>query len=375
MNITFLGGMNCIGGNKFLLEDKDTRIFLDFGQSFNLLEDYFSDWLRPRSRFGLRDYFALDLVKYIPGLYNEKALEPCEEEWEESNFQGVFISHVHMDHTKQLEWLDEKIPVYLGETTLNILDSWSKTSKISFGDHPFNIFHTGDVIKINDWEIRPIHVDHSVPAAYGYIIYTPECTIGYTGDYRIHGPWKHLSLDLIKRMEEAELDLFNEQGFGPAFGRVLLSAIYTLIEAGYPPEAVLVELYMSNEMSYTYKKMAEIGLIKQVDFHSQTSQYGAMSRGIRYRNIPLKTIMHAILKDIQDGSFTKEWEKKITKLKFKAIKFFATKQKVNKLEQQVRKNLGLKRFNIYEEEPPTEEELKKMEDISEELKKFEIFYE
>jgi len=175
--------------------------------------------------------------------------------------------------------------------------------------------------------------------------------------------------------EEAELDLFNEQGFGPAFGRVLLSAIYTLIEAGYPPEAVLVELYMSNEMSYTYKKMAEIGLIKQVDFHSQTSQYGAMSRGIRYRKIPLKTIMHAVLKDIQDGSFTKEWEKKITKMKFKAIKFFATKQKVNKLEQEVRKNLGLKLYNVYEEEPPTEEELKKMEDISEELKKFEIFYE
>jgi ketol-acid reductoisomerase len=175
--------------------------------------------------------------------------------------------------------------------------------------------------------------------------------------------------------QEAELDLFNEQGFGPAFGRVLLSAIYTLIEAGYPPEAVLVELYMSNEMSYTYKKMAEVGLIKQVDFHSQTSQYGAMSRGIRYRKIPLKIIMHSVLKDIQDGSFTSEWEKKLTKLKFKAIKFFATKQKVNKLEQEVRKNLGLKIFNIYEEESPTEEELEKMEEISEELKKFELFYE
>jgi ketol-acid reductoisomerase len=100
-----------------------------------------------------------------------------------------------------------------------------------------------------------------------------------------------------------------------------------------------------------------------------------MSRGIRYRKIPLKIIMHSVLKDIQDGSFTSEWEKKLTKLKFKAIKFFATKQKVNKLEQEVRKNLGLKIFNIYEEESPTEEELEKLEEISEELKKFELFYE
>jgi ketol-acid reductoisomerase len=175
--------------------------------------------------------------------------------------------------------------------------------------------------------------------------------------------------------QEAELDLFNEQGFGPAFGRVLLSAIYTLIEAGYPPEAVLVELYISNEMSYTYKKMAEIGLIKQVDYHSQTSQYGAMSRGIRYRKIPLKPIMKEVLEDIQTGSFTEEWEKSITKLKFKAIKFFATKQKINKLERQVRKSLSLKEYDIYEEDSPTEIEMQQLNDMSEELELFKEFYE
>ncbi|MHA1112158.1 MAG: NAD(P)-binding domain-containing protein, partial [Promethearchaeota archaeon] len=39
--------------------------------------------------------------------------------------------------------------------------------------------------------------------------------------------------------QEAQLDLFNEQAFGPAFGRVLLTAISTLINNGLPPEAVL----------------------------------------------------------------------------------------------------------------------------------------
>lgn len=175
--------------------------------------------------------------------------------------------------------------------------------------------------------------------------------------------------------QEAELDLFNEQGFGPAFGRVLLTAIYTLIDAGYPPEAVLVELYMSNEMSYTYKKMAEIGLIKQVNYHSQTSQYGAMSRGIKYRNIPIKPIMQKVLQDIQSGSFTKEWEKPLTKIKFKVIKFFATKQRINKIEQKVRKNLALKLYDIYNGVAPTEEERNKLKEISEELKLFEQYYE
>lgn len=180
---------------------------------------------------------------------------------------------------------------------------------------------------------------------------------------------------MLSFKQEAELDLFNEQGFGPAFGRVLLSAIYTLLEAGYPPEAVLVEMYMSNEMSYTYKKMADIGLIKQVDFHSKTSQYGAMSKGIRFRKLPLKPTMKEILKEIQEGEFTKEWSRKLTKLKFKAIKFFATRQKINKIERNVRSNLNLKLYDIYDVDSLTNDELFKLKSISDELKLFEQYYE
>jgi len=34
-----------IGGNKVLLEDREIRVFLDFGQSFTLGADYFTSWL------------------------------------------------------------------------------------------------------------------------------------------------------------------------------------------------------------------------------------------------------------------------------------------------------------------------------------------
>lgn len=34
MKLIFYGGVNEIGGNKILLEDKDAKIFLDFGMSF-----------------------------------------------------------------------------------------------------------------------------------------------------------------------------------------------------------------------------------------------------------------------------------------------------------------------------------------------------
>ena len=65
--LTFYGGVDEIGGNKILLEDKGTRVLLDFGQSFDCGVNYFAGWLQPRSVVGLRDYFEFDLLPKIRG--------------------------------------------------------------------------------------------------------------------------------------------------------------------------------------------------------------------------------------------------------------------------------------------------------------------
>jgi ketol-acid reductoisomerase len=111
--------------------------------------------------------------------------------------------------------------------------------------------------------------------------------------------------------DEATLDLFTEQAFGPAFGRVLMSAIELLIEAGYPPEAVLLELYLSGEFAYSFDKMREVGMMKQMDFHSRTSQYGTITRGARFMPLaePIKEKMSEVLEEIRSGKFADEWSK------------------------------------------------------------------
>jgi mRNA degradation ribonuclease J1/J2 len=38
--ITFYGGIHEIGGNKFLVEDKGTRLFLDFGMQMGKVNSY-----------------------------------------------------------------------------------------------------------------------------------------------------------------------------------------------------------------------------------------------------------------------------------------------------------------------------------------------
>ena len=72
--LRFFGGVNEIGGNKILVEDKGTKIFFDFGQSFNFGADFFTSWLSPRSINGLGDHFEFGLLPKIPGLYAKEQL-------------------------------------------------------------------------------------------------------------------------------------------------------------------------------------------------------------------------------------------------------------------------------------------------------------
>ncbi|MDF1557535.1 MAG: MBL fold metallo-hydrolase [ANME-2 cluster archaeon] len=212
MEIKFYGGVGTIGGNKFMVEDGDTKIFLDFGQSFSYGEQFFTGWLGARERFGLKDHFALDLMPKIPGLYSPEALENTECSYCEPQYQGVFISHVHYDHLAHLSYLDPGIPVYMGETTLRILDSWETTGISGFGDHDYRTFRTGDVIKVDDMEVIPVHVDHSTPAAYGYIVHTGSGTLVYTGDLRLHGTHSHLTRDFIEQAAGAKPDIMICEG-------------------------------------------------------------------------------------------------------------------------------------------------------------------
>ena len=68
-SITFHGGVNDIGGNKFLLEDKGTTILMDFGMSFGDEGKFFSQFMGARTSNSLADYFALGILPNIPGMY------------------------------------------------------------------------------------------------------------------------------------------------------------------------------------------------------------------------------------------------------------------------------------------------------------------
>src|SRR3989338_10665468 len=115
--LIFYGGANEIGGNKFLLEDKGVKVYLDFGESFDFGEDFFYEYLAPRTANGLEVYFEFDLIPKIPRLYRQDSLKLTNLKYEKPDVDAIIISHSHSDHVGHLSFVDESIPVYMGHGT------------------------------------------------------------------------------------------------------------------------------------------------------------------------------------------------------------------------------------------------------------------
>ena len=109
--------------------------------------------------------------------------------------------------------------------------------------------------------------------------------------------------------EETELDLFTEQGVWPIIIRDLLLSYEVLVEAGFPPEMVALELYGSGEAGEIFRQMARLGIIGQMRLHSHTSQYGTLSRGPRMLPDDARDRLRAALAEIRSGRFAEEWSR------------------------------------------------------------------
>ena len=97
-SITFHGGINDIGGNKFLLEDKGTTILMDFGMSFGDEGKFFSQFMGARTSNSLADYFALGILPNIPGMYRTDYTKHMELGGdEETSIDAVLLTHAHVD--------------------------------------------------------------------------------------------------------------------------------------------------------------------------------------------------------------------------------------------------------------------------------------
>jgi ketol-acid reductoisomerase len=120
------------------------------------------------------------------------------------------------------------------------------------------------------------------------------------------GSLKAGAIELTFR-QEAELDLFVQQALLPALQSLMFTAADLLMKEGYPPEAALLDLYISGELSYSLHKAAELGMMDTLKLYSLTGQYGILSRNERFQEPKLRRQMEISLEEIRSGKFAQEW--------------------------------------------------------------------
>ena len=230
MNIEVLGGKDEIGGNKIVVAHDGTKVLLDFGMSFKQNGKFFSEFLQPRKCASLQDFFELELLPDLPGLYREDYLEHMGRPKEDREFDAVFLSHAHADHAQYIHFLRFDIPVYCSQVTKIILGCIEKTGSNPLSDlvtaceaftfyknkkgtlsrvtrkntdyvhdRDFRVMTPEVKEKIGCLEVEMVPVDHSLPGAAGYIIYSDEGNLVYTGDIRFHGSNRALSMRFVEK--------------------------------------------------------------------------------------------------------------------------------------------------------------------------------
>jgi ketol-acid reductoisomerase len=122
-------------------------------------------------------------------------------------------------------------------------------------------------------------------------------------------------------LEETETDLFGEQAvLCGGISELIKAGFETLLEAGYQPESAFFETM--HEVKLIVDLIYEGGLQNMYYSVSDTAEYGGLSRGPRIIDAGVKERMQALLREVQDGSFAKDWltENQIGQPHFRALR-------------------------------------------------------
>ena len=194
---TVYRGTHEIGGTLIELNNGKSRLLLDAGYPLFLNGNPIDDKIAKRSP---EELLKLGVLPSIDGLY----------QWDAPKFDGILISHAHLDHYGLLKYVHPDIPVYLSAGTKTLIEV-SQRFKIC-EQYAINakLFKMGEPFAIGDYSVTPHLMDHSAFDAAAFEIKSNGKTVIYSGDFRGHGR-KPLCLDrFIKQVTKQADVLFTE---------------------------------------------------------------------------------------------------------------------------------------------------------------------
>ena len=150
--------------------------------------------------------------------------------------------------------------------------------------------------------------------------------------------------------EETETDLFGEQAVLCGGVTALMEAGFnTLVEAGYQPESAYFECV--HEMKLIVDLIFNSGFEGMRYSISDTAEYGDYCTGSRIITDAVKAEMKQVLKEIQNGTFAKNWilENQVGRTCFNAARAAQADTLVAKTGAELREKMGWKKAQNLDE--------------------------
>lgn len=150
--------------------------------------------------------------------------------------------------------------------------------------------------------------------------------------------------------EETETDLFGEQAVLCGGVTALMEAGFnTLVEAGYKPENAYFECI--HEMKLIVDLIFNAGFEGMRYSISDTAEYGDYCTGSRIITDAVKAEMKQVLKEIQDGTFAKNWilENQVGRTTFNAKRAAAANTLASQTGRELRAKMGWKQTQDLDE--------------------------
>jgi len=107
---------------------------------------------------------------------------------------------------------------------------------------------------------------------------------------------------------ESVLDLFVEQTIGPFLGTAMIIAFEIGRDGGIPPEALVMEMYMSGEMETVFEGFRTAGFLRSSEDHGPTALFGGITRAIEIDREEIATRFRRVLEDITSGAFAQRFQ-------------------------------------------------------------------
>ena len=218
--LVFHNGMRTIGGTLVEIIYKKNHIYFDFGSIYNP-----SAPIQPTDLQGLLDE---EMAVFTDNIFDPAIpLSGYVSKPDAFENTAVFLSHMHLDHSKLINYLNPTIPLYTLEGTKSLLETLNINNDFIFPlANPVNNETVREITGVKDYEtvsigeikVKLLPVDHDAFGACGMIITTPDLVISYTGDIRTHGYRKE---DTLRFCEESrECDVLISEGVSISFSEI-----------------------------------------------------------------------------------------------------------------------------------------------------------